>query len=759
MGGDSPLRTNRSVIQANKGRVRFGTFEVDFCARELRKSGLKIKLHGQPLEVLALLLERPGEVVTREQLQQKLWASDTFVDFEHGLNKAINKLRDALGDVAENPRFIETLPRLGYRFVAPVSSYAASLQEPVKGSRVKWVLVASSAGVAMLALAIYYFSLPPIITDKDTIVLADFANTTGDAVFDGTLRQGLSVQLEQSPYLSIVSDGRIRETLGLMTKQPDVRLTPEISREVCQRTGSKAVIEGSIAQIGMQYSLILKAVNCANEEVLASTEARASDKSRVLDALSKAATQLRRKLGESLSTVQKFDKPLDKATTSSLEALQAYSLGRRAFTGVYAFSAVPLFQQAIRLDPNFAMAYAMLGHTYLSLGQSDLVAENARRAYELRGRVSEREKLVIEYTYHDLVTGDLEKARAVCELWAQLYPADISPHAILGDLDMRLGRYDEAVAQWREVLRRHESGSNYSRLAEAYLNLNRIEEAKAAVREAQAKNLDFYELHYQLFTFAFLQNDAAGMAEQVQWAAGKPEQEWMLPRQANVAAYSGRLREAREFSRMAVAVAKGQGKPGSAAAHQTDAAIREGLFGNAAEARRWASAAVSFIPYQAALALALAGDASRAQALADDLEKQSSEDTLVRFNYLPTLRAQIALDRQDPSKAIELFETVAPYELGYGALLPAYLRGQAYLALHQPGQAAIEFQKILDHRGLVNNMPIGALARLQIGRAFAMQGDTTKAKAAYQDFLTLWKDADPDIPVFIAAKAEYAKLQ
>lgn len=762
MGEDLPITQGSAVTSTSDGHLRFGTFEVDLRAGELHKSGLKIKLHGQPFEVLAMLLERPGEVVTREELQLKLWASDTFVDFEHGLNKAINKLREAVGDDADNPRYIETLPRRGYRFIASVNSHPRPEPEPVIGSRVKWLVMALLVGIVTLALAGYaLFHRAPKLTDKDTITLSDFDNKTADPVFDGTLRQGLAVQLQQSPFLSLVSDQRIRETLRRMEQPDDTKLTPEVSREVCQRMGSKAFIEGSIAQMGTQYSLILRVVNCASGEVLTSTETRANDKSHVLDALSKAASELRRKLGESLKTVQKFDMPLDQATTSSLEALQAYSFGWRAPN---MSAAVSSFQRAIRLDPNFAMAYAALGMTYIYHGEGNLGAENMRRAYELRERVSEREKLYIESHYYDTVLGDLNKASALYELSARLDPGDLEPRMYVADIYTVLGQYEKAVEQWRDLVRLKPAGVTYFNLVESLLYLNRIEEAQTMIKEAQSRNCDSGGLRSDVYGIAFLRNDAAGMAEQVKWAAGKPEEEWMLAREANVAAYSGRLRKAREFSRQAAALAQRHGLQGFAASHESEAALREALFGNAAEARHRAAkaldgAAEHYGTYQAARALGLAGDAARTQAVADDLAKRFPENTLVRFNYVPTLHAQVALDRNEASKAIELLEVVEPYELGNGALFPAYVRGQAYLALRQGTQAAAEFQKILDHRGLVNNLPIGALARLQIGRAYAMQGDTAKAKTAYQDFLTLWKNADPDIPILIAAKAEYGRLQ
>jgi hypothetical protein len=620
------------------------------------------------------------------------------------------------------------------------------------------------AGVGLGFAAYRWFFLThntPALTEKGTIVVADFANMTGDPVFDGTLRQGLTVQLEQSPFLSLVPDQRIQEVLQLMEQPADAKLTPEISRGLCQRIESKVLIQGSIAQIGTQYSLILRAENCVSGEVLASTESRASDKSHVLDALGKATSELRVKLGESLSTLQKFDLPLDRATTASLEALQAYSFGRRAPNMEAAVSSL---QRAIRLDPNFAMAYASLGVAYCYHGESTRGVENLRKAYDLREHVSEREKFYIESSYYEMGLGDTEKSGAVYELWAQLYPEDVLPRARLADIYILGGKYEKALEQWRVVLLHVQSGRIYSNIVENLLDLNRITEAQATIKEAQAKNLDDSELHNHAYTIAFLQSDEAGMAEQARWFEGKPEEEWMLAREANVAAYSGRLKKAREFSRLAAAVAERQGRNGWAAAHAGEATLREALFGNVTEARQRATkllarSAEIDTEYLAGLALGAVRDTTRTQALADDLAERFPENTALKFYQIPTLRAQVALNHNDPVKAIELLEALKPYDLGYGGLYPAYLRGQAYLAARQGAEAAAQFQKIIDHRGLVNNMPIGALSRLQIGRAYAIQGDMAKAKAAYQDFLTLWKDADPDIPIYVAAHAEYAKLQ
>ena len=611
------------------------------------------------------------------------------------------------------------------------------------------------------------------LTDKDTVVLADFANSTGDTVFDGTLRQGLSVQLEQSPFLSIISEQRIQETLKMMGQTPNVKFTPEIAREVCQRTSSTAVIEGSITQIGNPYLLAVKAVNCSTGESLASAEANARDKSGVLDALSKTASEIRKKLGESLNSVKTFDTPIEQATTPSLEALQAYSKGLQLAWGNADFGAsIPLLQRAIELDPNFAMAYALLGSSYGNLGEASLGAENMRKAYELRGRASERERFYIEARYHTLVTGDIEKNRKVLELWAQTYPRDMGPHDNLGGLHRNLGQYEKRLEENREALRLDPgSSSKYAYLVYSYLCLNRLADARQIANEAELKKLDSPFLRFGLYQLDFLQNDPGGMAQQVEWGTGKTGvEDVLLAFEAATAAYFGKLGKAREFSHRAVEAGKRVEQKETAAGYEAEAAIREALFGNAKQTQEWVNSTSDVpsgprIQYGLALALALAGDA-KAQARTDALAKQFPEDTVVQLNYLPTLGAQIAINHKDPAKAIELLRAAAPYELGSPgytafspALYPVFIRGQAYLAAHNGREAAAEFQKILDHRGIVLNGPIGAVARLQLGRAYAMARETDKARAAYQDFLVLWKDADPDVPIFKQAKAEYTTLQ
>jgi len=697
---------------------------------------------------------------------------DVPADLERIINKALEKDRNLRYQHASEMR--SDLQRLKRDTESGHSSAASSGTVAVLHGKVWKVAVPILTVALLVAGGLYYRSQQSHrLTEKDTIVLADFANATGDPVFDGTLRQGLSSQLEQSPFLNLLSDERIAQTLSLMTQPKDARLTHELAREVCQRTASAAALDGSIAQIGTQYLLTLKAVNCSSGESLASTEAQASDKNHVLEALGKLASEIRGRLGESLASVQKYDAPAENVTTPSLEALKAYSLGFREddIMNDYAAS-IPLLQRAISLDPNFAMAYARLGTSYYNLSENVRAAENTRKAYELRERVSERERFYIDSHYEDFVTGNLEAARKTYELWAQTYPRDDVPPGNLVAVCLGLGSYDKALAAAQEALKLNPgSGVNYGNLTGAYLYLNRLDEAKTIAQQAQAHNLDTSLLHLGLYLVDFLQHDAAGMEREAAGLMGKPGiEDVVLYYESDTAAYGGQFAKARELTRRSAESAQHADEKETAADYEAEGAVREALVGSITLAKPQAQAALSLsngrdVEAMSAIALGLAGDSAQALRLADDLGKRFSEDTIVQVNYVPTIHAAAALRGNDPGKAIEALAATAPYELGNPSqnlnfyLYPIYVRGEAYLAMRQGTAAAAEFQKIIDHPGLVVNEPIGALAHLQLGRAYAMIGDTAKAKTAYQDFLTLWKDADPDIPILKQAKAEYAKLQ
>jgi eukaryotic-like serine/threonine-protein kinase len=613
------------------------------------------------------------------------------------------------------------------------------------------------------------------LTEKDTVVLADFTNTTGDSVFDGTLRQGLSSQLEQSPFLNLLSDERVAQTLALMAQPKDARLTRELAREVCQRTASAATIEGSVSTLGNQYVIGLKAVNCHSGDLLAQEQATANGKEQVLKALGDAAARIREKLGESLASVQKYDAPAENVTTSSLEALQAYSLGVKAMIIKNdAPGAIPQFQRAASLDPNFAMAYARLGTNYFNLGQNNRAAECVSKAYELRERVSEREKLYIVAHYEQFLNGDLEAARKAYELWAQTYPRDDAPQVNLSAIYGILGEFDKGVTASEEALKLNPgAGISYGNLVSGYLSVNRLDEAKATAQEAQARNLDSPNIHLALYMAEFLQHDAAAMEREAASFMGKPGYEdAMLYAQSDSAAYAGQLAKARELTRRASDSAQRADEKETAAGYEAESALREAIVDNVGLARQQAQAALALsngrdVQAIAAIALGLAGDSKEADRLGDDLGKRFPQDTIVQSVYLPMIRAGNALGGSSKGfdKAIAALAATTPYELGNPtqtlqfACYPVYLRGLAYLTGKQGSAAAAEFQKILDRPGVVVNEPIGALAHLGFARAAALAGDSAKARIAYQDFFALWKDADPDVPILKEAKAEYAKLQ
>ena len=605
--------------------------------------------------------------------------------------------------------------------------------------------------------------------ETDTIVLADFDNRTGDEVFDDTLRQGLSVQLGQSPFLSMISDNKISQTLRLMSRPAGDRLTPEVTREVCQRTGSRAMLTGSIANLGSQYVIGLRALNCQTGDILAETQETAKNKEGVLKALDIAAVRLRSKLGESLHSVQEYDTPLADATTPSIDALKAYSLGQRTRAARGDTAALPFLKRATELDPGFADAYLAMAIVYYNHGEGSRAAEYASKAYELREKVSERERFAIDAFYYWNVTGELEKAAQTYELWQETYPRAAVAFGNLGTLSFHLGNYEKALSEFSEALRLEPSNvTNYFNLGTAYMDLNRLDEAEEAYKHVDEHKLEF--LLGNRYSLAFLKGDAAQMEKFASEAIGKPgAEDLLLAAQADTQAWYGRLRNARELTRQAMDSAKHNDANEAAAGYQAEAALHEVVMGNREQARTDANAAMRLAPNRdvqsmAALALARAGDTVGAEKLTIELDKTFPLDTLVQRYWLPTIRAALSMEHKGPSRAVEQLKETSAIELGGPGnlalvLVPVYARGEAYLALGDGDQAATEFQKFVDQRGLVGNFPWGALARLGLARAYAMQGDTAKARAAYQDFLTLWKDADPDIPILKEAKAEYARLK
>ena len=636
-------------------------------------------------------------------------------------------------------------------------------------STLRWRAIAPVAAILILGLGIVMWLLHAqkvqALSAADTVVLADFNNTTGDAVFDDTLRQGLDVQLEQSPFLSIISSERMRQTLRLMNQPPDARLTPAIARDLCQRVGSKAYIAGSIASLGRDYVVALHAVNCTTGDSLAQEQEQAAGKEKVLGAMSRAATDLRKKLGESLNTVLKFDAPIE-ATTSSLEALKAFSVASKSEEA----EAVPSLKRAVELDPNFASAYAALGIWYSNRGENGLAREAIAKAYALRDKVSERERYRISGAYYTYVTGEVEKANRTYIEFSQAYPRDSFSRSNLGANYVMLGQYENAVAPILETIRlRPDDGVAYANLMLADVGLNRLDDAKAIYEQAVAHKLDEVYLHQARYLLAFRQGDAAEMEKQVEWGRGKDGiEDTFLSMQSDTEAFYGHLEKALEFSRRAVELAKHAGSKETAALWQVNAALREAEFGNSVAAKQGVREALALAPGHdikilGGLALARTGDGSLAETWAGELAKSDPSSTVLMDYWLPVIQSAVQLGQGNPAKAVSLLEVAAPYELGnpspFGNLYPIYVRGQAYLLTHNGRAAAAEFQKIIDHPGIILNYPTGALAFVQLGRAEAMSGDMAKARKAYQDFFALWKSADADIPVLKEAKAEYAKLQ
>ncbi len=677
---------------------------------------------------------------------------------------------------------------------SPSSSAVKVAEVPVAGRKLwRFLVPAAVVLVAVVIAGAFYFRThtnkpAAALTEKDTLVLADFANSTGDAVFDDTLKTALSVALNQSPFLNVLSDNKVAATLKLMTRPRDTKLTPDVARELCQRAGSKAYIAGSIASLGNEYVLGLKAVNCQSGDPLAEQQVTAASKEKVLDALGEAASKLRGELGESLATVQKFDVPLAEATTSSLEALRAFTLGRKAFNEKGPAAALPYHQRAVELDPNFAMGYEVVGGDYSSLGELGRASDYFTKAFQLREHASEREKLAIAAQYYQYVTGELDKAAETFQEEIESYPRYFAAYADLGTVYGAQGQYEKAVEVTKQAVRlAPERVGVYGGLANHTLALQRFDETRQAIHDGQGQKLDNFILHNALYALAFLGADSAAMAEEQQWFAGKPEENFGLSMASDTEAYGGHLSNARELTKRAVDSAVRADSKENGAIWQAIAAQREAAYGNPAEARQSAAEALKLVPtspgveVEAGLALAMAGDTARAESLAQDLGKRLPLDTQMQSLWLPAIQAQLALNKKNPASALTALQAAtSPAELGtvsfvcnLSCLYPTYIRGEAYLAAGQGKESAAEFQKIIDHSGIVWNCWTGALAHLGVARANALQSKTfqaqgqgaeadlarTRALAAYKDFLTLWKDADPDLPIYKQAQAEYAKLQ
>jgi eukaryotic-like serine/threonine-protein kinase len=795
----------------------FGPFSLNPLKRIVLCGNEPVPLTPKCFDILLVLVEHSDEVLVKEELMERVWP-DTAVE-EGNLNRHISTLRKLLGESPNDHRYIVTVPGRGYRFVAdvrevleeastvsrhepngsddaveiaseihgkkgvvqPITAHAPVIVRPQVtahpsffGGRLVWVGTGAAACVLTMALLyVFVFRAKPALGANDRILIADFSNTTGDAVFDDTLKQAVSVDLSQSPYLNILSDAKVSATLKLMTKAPDTRLAGDIARDLCQRAGCKAYITGSIARFDTQYVISLNAIDCESGDSIAREQVKAASKDQVLNGLDEAASTLRQKLGESLSTVREFRTPLVDATTPSLEALKAYSLGLQK-DQVNDAAAIPFLKRALELDPEFASAYAALAVCYRNLGESGLARENFSKAFDLRGHVSEREKLLIAARYYNHVTGELQKAIDAYQLWVQAFPRDAAARSNLGSLYGASGQYEKSIAETQEAIRLDpDSGTNYSNLILAEAALDRLDDAKKTFEQQMARKINDPIARVNWFGVAFVLGDANEMEAQMVWSAGQPEgEDNFLAARSDAEGYYGHGHKAREYSVKAIESALRNDEKETAAQWEMDGAIREAEFGNREFARRQTKAARALTTSHdtqilAALTLARTDDNAEAERLANDLEKRYPLDTLVINYWIPVIRASVEINRNNPARAIEILQPTGPYELASpvtwsglgGPMYPAYLRGAAYLQLHQGNNAVVEYQKIADHPGFMLACPLGGLARLGMARAYLEAGDQTKARTYYQKFFTLWKDADPDIPILVAARAEYTNLR
>jgi len=815
------------------GIFRFGEYQVDALARTLRRNKEVVTLTRRAFEVLLYLVQNPGRVIPRDELLKNVWP-DAFVD-ENSLAQSISALRRALDEKPGDNNYVATLPGRGYQFVSPVqvielaglsglSTLSAGAdrpgadrpgEDPLQGivlqretirttitsttqeqgqehdrlalppARFAWMRVSAIpfllVAVALLGYFVHLRSARRRLSSKDSVVLADMTNRTGDSVFDDTLRTALGVALTQSPFLNPLSESKTRATLRMMTRPSDTKLTSEIALEVCQRTRSKAYISGSIASLGSQYVLALEATDCQSGDTLAREQKTAAAKEKVLDALGAAAANLRSELGESLATVKKFDAPLDEATTTSLAALKAYTLSERFLAQRDPVSALPYSQRALELDPNFAMAYVQTGVIYFTLDQQDRASGYFGKAFQLRERTSEWEKLVIAADYYGYATGEIDKAIQALQEEIEIYPHGVHAYNGLAVLYTRLAQYEKsAEAAQQLMLLDPDDAFGFVNLALDDLAMQKFAEARQTIQQAQGRKFDGYLLHNYLYTLAFLQSDSAGMAGQQQWFARQPAYEnYGLALAADTEAYAGHVHKALELTKQAVDSALRSDNKEDAAVYEANAAVQQAAYGNAMEAQRAAAEALKLAPgnpnvdAEAALALAMSGEVARAQALADALAKRLPLDTQMQSLWVPAIRAQIELRKKNAGSALQTLQAGLPIEFANvpfsnntSCLYPTYIRGEAYLDAGQGAAAAAEFQKIIDHSGIVWNCWTGALARLGLARANALDSTTqrqsgaarARALASYQNFFALWSNADPDIPILKQAESERKRL-
>lgn len=775
--------------------LTFGSFRLRIHERVLEKDGQPVSIPEKTLAVLCVLVESSGRLVEKETLKQKVWP-DTFVE-DTNIAFQISTLRRLLEESANDPRFIWTVPKRGYRFIAEV---VEELEPPgpeespqdvlAKEDLIEWSktdthasrvwIVGATLAAVLTSIAIFATTGSrsrslPALAGKGAIVLADFDNRTGDQVFDGTLRQGLLVELEQSSVLSLLPEQRVYRTLRLMKQATSTRLSHDVAMSICQRTGSTLMVEGYVDRIGGTYVLGLRGFSCEDGKLVGAEQVKVDRREKVLDALSNMAARFRARLGETAATLSTRNVALAEATTASLEALKAYSTGWHLLMTRGAAQAIPLLLRAVDLDPEFALGYATLGRIYADLDESDLSADNLEKAWTLKEHASDHERFFITSNYLSIVKGNLEQSRQVDEAWAETYPRDPMPHTLLSGLvNKALGRYREAASQAQAAIKLDpDFAIGYYNLAVNNLYMQRFAEAQYVLAQAAARGLDIDEFQMLEYDLAFLRRDPAAMnrvAAKIRQYA-RP-QSWLAIREAFRQAYSGHFSESRSISQQAVAEAEAAGERERAGVWAAGMAVREALAGNTSFARRSAKQALQLsnnreVQYGAGLALAVIGDSEKAQIIATDLKSKFPEDTSVRFNYVPVIQAQIRLNHHRADQAIEELKVAAITEMGvsrspmntlFGALYPIYFRGLTLQALNRGEEAAAEFQRIIDHSGLVGLDPVGALAQLQLGRSYKLAGKSQKARAAYEEFLSLWRGADTNMPLLHLAQSECGRL-
>jgi eukaryotic-like serine/threonine-protein kinase len=790
-----------SLIQ--KEIYEFGPFTVDPAERVALRDGSPLELTPKVFDTLLCLVRNPGRVLTKDEILQAVWP-DTFVE-EVNLAVNISTLRKVLGESPQEGRFIATLPGRGYRFVAevsvsvreqgPLDSYGTNpanlspalsighLDQTESGAAAvsansissgnlrrnyAWigaVIIAVILIVAGLSFQRRGPRLSPGLTTQDSILLADFENTTSEPVLDDTLKEGTAVSLGQSPFLNLVANDRVRETLRFMGRSPEGRVQLSLGREICQRAGAKAVVSGAVSRLGTAYVVSLEATNCVDGTTIDREQLEAKNKEAVLPALSQVAVKLRGKLGESLSSIQQFDVPIEQATTPSLEALKAYSIGAEQRARGSEKEAIPFFDHAIELDPNFAMAYARRGAIFNNLGETNRASEDFKKAYSLRSNLSEREKLYLTIRFHDAIAGDIGKSIETYEMWSRLYPRDFEPFDGLAARYQIVGQYEKAAAAAAKALKlRPDNYVPYANLASSYEALSRLDEAREICNQATVAKRDSSYTHRVLFELAFLRRDSRAMQNEVEVAIGTDREQEMLVDQAFAFAAMGKLRRARELFKRSWADYDRAGLQDHAAYSMAQEALIEADFGNIPEARTRAAEALRLgrgidARETTAEVLSLAGEEARARTLAQELRTRFPQHAPLNAASLPTILATAELQRGNASKAIDLLKEAAPYDLSeFSNLSPIYIRAQAYLRLHSSKEAEAEFQKLLEHSGINALSPRHALARLGLARALALEGDVPQARKAYEDFLAYWSEADPELPILRQAGAELSKL-